>query len=158
MSGTPRARILGIDPGIQGAFALVGNGTLVVRDMPTIEVRGKRRPSAHGVATLIAGFGPVDLVVVEDVQGVQGSGATSAFSFGRGAGVIEGVLAALERPTRYVTPQAWTKDLGVARDKGAHREMACRLFPEESELFARVKDDGRADAALLAHWGWRWGG
>lgn len=151
-------RILGIDPGINGAFALVIANTVGVVDMPTIEVRGKRRPSAHGIVDLIVRTGPVDLVIVEDVQGVQGSGATSAFNFGRGAGVIEGVLAALERPVRYVTPQAWTKDLGVTRDKGAHREMASRLFPGAADLFARVKDDGRADAALLAYWGSRWGG
>jgi crossover junction endodeoxyribonuclease RuvC len=56
------------------------------------------------------------------------------------------------RPVTFVRPQVWTKALGVGSDKGAHREAACRLFPTDAEQFARVKDDGRADAALLAHW------
>jgi crossover junction endodeoxyribonuclease RuvC len=51
-----------------------------------------------------------------------------------------------------VRPQQWTKDLGVGADKGAHREAAMRLYPGDAEQFMRVKDDGRADAALLAHW------
>jgi crossover junction endodeoxyribonuclease RuvC len=120
--------------------------------MPTIEVRGKKRISAVHLRDLLVDIGPALMVVVEDVQGVQGSGATSAFSFGRGCGVIEGVLAGLDRPVTYVTPQRWTKDLGVGADKGAHRLMAQRLWPFDADLFGRVKDDGRADAALLAHW------
>jgi hypothetical protein len=81
-----------------------------------------------------------------------GSGATSAFAFGRGLGVIEGALASFERPTTMVRPQVWTKALGVGSDKGAHRLAAQRLWPADAQVFNRVKDDGRADAALLAHW------
>ena len=114
-------------------------------------MRGRRRIAAWRLRDLLVDIGPVEMVVVEDVQGVQGSGATSAFAFGRGVGVIEGVLAGLDRPTTWVTPQRWTKDLGVGSDKGAHRLAAQRLWPV-CGLFDRVKDDGRADAALLAHW------
>lgn len=144
---------IGIDPGISGAVAVVNQaGEVLVWNMPTIEVRGKRRISAVGLRDLLVNIGSALMVVVEDVQGVQGSGATSAFNFGRGAGVIEGLLVALDRPHTYVTPQRWTKDLGVGADKGAHRLMAQRLWPFDADLFGRVKDDGCADAALLAHW------
>jgi crossover junction endodeoxyribonuclease RuvC len=143
---------IGIDPGVAGAIAVVSAaGEVLVWDMPTIEVRGKKRISARHLRDLLVDIGPAVMVVVEDVQGVQGSGATSAFSFGRGCGVIEGVLAGLDRPVTYVSPQRWTKDLGVGSDKGAHRLAAQRLWPLDN-LFDRVKDDGRADAALLAHW------
>jgi crossover junction endodeoxyribonuclease RuvC len=143
---------VGIDPGLTGAIVAVSNGYIIdYYDMPTIEVRGKNRIDIYRLRDFLIDIGPVDRVVVEEVQGVQGSGATSAFSFGYGAGAIAGLLVALERPWKYVTPQRWTKDLGVSRDKGAHRQMAQRLFPADAHLFARVKDDGRADAALLAH-------
>jgi crossover junction endodeoxyribonuclease RuvC len=92
------------------------------------------------------------MAILEHVQGVQGTGATSAFSFGRGFGVVEGVLAALFIPHTLVRPQSWTKALGVSRDKGSHRAAASRLWPQHADLFARAKDDGRADAALLCHW------
>lgn len=144
--------VVGIDPGLSGAVAVLAHGEVVCWDMPTIEVRGKRRVSARHLADLLVDIGSVEMVVVEDVQGVQGSGATSAFAFGRGCGVIEGILAAMVRPTTFVRPQVWTKALGVGSDKGAHREAACRLWPASASEFARVKDDGRADAALLAHW------
>ena len=142
---------IGIDPGIAGAIAVVNAANeVLVWDMPTIEVRGKRRISAVHLRDLLVDIGPALMVVVEDVQGVQGSGATSAFAFGRGCGVIEGILVALQRPTTYVRPQEWTKALGVGSDKGAHRQAAQRLWPFDADLFSRVKDDGRADAALLA--------
>jgi crossover junction endodeoxyribonuclease RuvC len=148
---------VGIDPGLSGAIVAVSNGQILAcTDMPTIEVRGKRRIDIYNLREELIAVGPVHRVVVEEVQGVQGSGATSAFSFGYGAGAIAGLLVALERPWKYVTPQRWTKDLGVSRDKGAHRQMAQRLFPVDAHLFARVKDDGRADAALLAHYASRY--
>lgn len=146
-------KIVGVDPGLSGAlFVTADFAPPQCHDMPTTEVRGKNRIDIATLRDIIIAIGPVDLVVVEEVQGVQGTGATSAFTFGYGAGAIAGVLTALERPWRYVTPQRWTKDLAVSRDKGAHRLMAQSLYPDVAHLFARVKDDGRADAALIAHW------
>ena len=147
--------VIGIDPGLSGAIARpMPDGSVDIWDMPSIEVRGKRRIDAYTLHELIVAAGPVDMVVLEHVQGVQGSGATGAFTFGEGFGIIQGILVALERPTTLVRPQRWTKDLGVGSDKGEHRRTAQRLFPPSASMFARVKDDGRADAALLAHW---WG-
>jgi hypothetical protein len=36
--------------------------------------------------------------------------------------------------------------------KDAARKRACQLFPQVAGLFSRVKDDGRAEAALLAYY------
>lgn len=146
--------IVGIDPGIGGAIAAVYDGQVTAWDMPTVEIRGKRHVDPHGVAQRLGLLPAITMAVVEHVQGVQGTGATSAFSFGRSFGVIEGVLAGLAIPTTLVRPQAWTKALGVTRDKGDHRRVAMGLWPACASLFARVKDDGRADAALLCEW-WR---
>lgn len=144
--------VLGIDPGVSGALVFNDAGTLTVHDMPTVEVRGKRVIDASALILKLRLVRQPSMVVLEHVQGVQGSGATSAFSFGRGFGVIEGVVAALGYPMTLVRPQTWTKALGVSRDKGQHRLAASRLWPHHAEYFARVKDDGRADAALLTHW------
>ena len=35
--------------------------------------------------------------------------------------------------------------------------MSCERWPTEAHRFARVKDDGRAEAALIAEWGRRCG-
>lgn len=151
--------VIGIDPGLSGAIARpMDDGSVDVWDLPVVEVRGRRRLNPHALVDLIVHAGPVDMVVVEQVQGVQGSGATGAFTFGYGAGLIEGALVALQRPVTFVRPQRWTSDLGVGRDKGAHRIAAAGIYPGSASMFARVKDDGRADAALLAHWFTRFGG
>lgn len=145
--------ILGIDPGVSGAVMLLAAGRVqLVGDMPTVDVRGRKWIDPAGVVRIVRAAGQIDMAVVEHVQGVQQAGATSAFSFGRGFGLLEGVLAGLGVPVTLVRPQVWTKALGVSRDKGSHRLAAGRLWPAAAHLFERVKDDGRADAALLCHW------
>lgn len=144
--------IVGIDPGIGGAIAFVTDGVVECHDMPVIEIRGKRRVCPIGLSILLHRPDYISMVVVEHVQGVQGTGATSAFSFGRSFGVVEGVVSGMGLPCELVRPQVWTKALGVSRDKGAHRAAACRLWPAHAKQFERVRDDGRADAALIAHW------
>jgi crossover junction endodeoxyribonuclease RuvC len=149
--------VIGIDPGVSGAIAhWSGSGMLGVHDMPTVEriVNGKKRRTVNpaAVADIITGCGPVDLVVLELAAARPGEGSVSSHTNGRNFGVVEGVLATLERPYRIVSPREWTKALGVGSDKGNHRLEAMRLFPTAADLFTRVKDDGRADAALLAHY------
>jgi crossover junction endodeoxyribonuclease RuvC len=72
------------------------------------------------------------------------------FSFGRSVGIIEGVLAARQIPVTFTTPQAWQKQSGAAKGKDGSRQRVMELFPSQAHLFARVKDDGRADAVLIA--------
>lgn len=144
-------RIAGIDPGIGGAVALLTDFGVEAHDMPVVEIRGRRHVCPAGVRRLVADLRP-DVVVLEHVQGVQGTGATSAFSFGRSFGLVEGVIAGMQLRLVLVRPQVWTAALRVSRDKGSHRAEACRLWPRHAQLFARVRDDGRADAALIAHW------
>ena len=38
------------------------------------------------------------------------------------------------------------------KDKDLSRSMATRLYPKNAEQFKRKKDDGRAEATLIAHW------
>jgi crossover junction endodeoxyribonuclease RuvC len=95
---------------------------------------------------------PTAHVVVEKVGAMPGQGVSSMFNFGRSAGIIEGVVAALRMPSTYVTPAAWTKAVGRAAGKDASRMRAMELFPTRADLFKRAKDDGRADAALIAYW------
>lgn len=76
------------------------------------------------------------------------------FQFGRSLGVIEGVLGGLKVPVTLVVPRRWQAVMGV-RGKDNTRAQAANLLPDQRELFARKKDDGRADAALIALYGHR---
>lgn len=145
-------RILGIDPGASGAMALLDGDVLVrVADMPTIMVKGRSKVLPGGVVDLIVAWKP-DQIALEDVGAMPGQGVTSMFSFGRSVGILEGVIAALGYPLVMVRPATWKRAAGVPADKDAARLMATRLWPDQSAMFSRKKDDGRAEAALLARW------
>jgi len=150
--------VIGIDPGISGAIAVFDWYTkklVEIIDMPTLEVESgktkKRHISAVSLANYLVGFTDTH-IVIEKVGAMPGQGVTSMFNFGRSAGIIEGVVAALEMPNTYVAPATWTKAVGRAAGKDASRMRAMELFPSKADLFKRAKDDGRADAALIAYW------
>jgi crossover junction endodeoxyribonuclease RuvC len=154
--------IAGIDPGLSGAIALYEEveGTLEVFDMPTVEVvrnaRKKREVVAALVADVVAGRALAG-AYLERVGAMPGQGVSSMFSLGRSVGIIEGVLGAYEIPTTIVPPRTWQKALNVREGKDGSRERAMALFPKHSELFKRKKDDGRADATLIAFYGAKYG-
>jgi len=150
--------ILAIDPGAKGALAFFNmeKGVLNIVDCPTVEVkRGakvKTEISPQMVSGIIASRSPT-LAILEKVGAMPNQGVSSMFQFGRGVGMYEGVLAALQIPITYVTPQAWQKEMNVRGGKDGSRARAAELYPAYASLFAKKKDDGRADAALMAFWG-----
>ena len=148
------SRVIGIDPGASGAIALVVGGVLIsVHDMPTVTVERnkaqKRQVCPAGLSLLMQQLSP-HRATVEKVGAMPGQGVSSMFSFGRSVGIIEGVLAAKQIPVTFTTPQAWQKQSGAAKGKDGSRQRVMELFPREAHLFARVKEDGRADAVLIA--------
>ena len=150
-------RTLGIDVGLNGAIALVVDGELVsVVDMPTVTLdrngKAKRQVSVPELVQVIKDFDPTE-AYVEKVFAMAGQGVTSVFSFGRSLGVVEGILGAMKSKTTLGTPQTWQKRMAVTGGKDGSRARAMDLFPEQAQMFKRVKDDGRADAALIAAWG-----
>lgn len=149
--------IIGADPGKTGAVALLdSDGELLeVNDMPTT---GKF-VSPHLLGGILAkyaktSYGHAQSVtcVIEDVWSSPQMGVTSAFSFGRSKGVIEGIAAALAMRTEYVSPAKWKRDMKLGKDKGKARQLAIARWPEHASSFKRVKDDGRAEAALIGLW------
>lgn len=146
--------ILGIDPGKNGALAFLSDNELAVIDMPhSIEAIVSRIRAYHL-------FEPIAFCVIEDVTAmtyvdsrglVRGQGAKASFNFGFGTGVLHGILAALGIPVYQVKPATWKAVLGLSSNKDQSRELAGKKFRASAHLFARKKDDGRAEAALLAH-------
>jgi len=151
------SRIIGIDCGLNGAIAVLDDGKLVlVRDMPTLTVdinkKSKRQVSPQLLAEIIGNLKP-DQAIVERPAARPGQGVTAMFGFGRSLGVVEGVLAALNVPVTYVAPAPLTQAMGKAAGQDASRQRAIELFPDDAHQWKRVKDDGRAEAALIAWWG-----
>lgn len=146
---------VGIDPGKTGAIAVLGeDGQLLdVADMPYEDGAVIVTVLASILRTYNRAGSPT--AWVEQVAARPGQGAGAMFRFAQGYGTILGTIGTLEMPTRRVTPAVWKRSMGLSKDKGASRALACELWPSWSDEFRRVKDDGRAEAALIAEYGRR---
>ncbi len=146
--------ILGIDIGVQGGIAIISDkAELIVHPMPVLHdgPAGRRSVNAPLLSSIIFASHATH-AYVEHVSARPGEGAVGAFAFGRARGVIEGVLAAAGVPCTFITPASWKRAVGLppGRDKDASRAEAIRRWPRQAELFKRKKDDGLAEAALIA--------
>lgn len=149
--------VYGIDPGFTGGIAELNatTGQLCVTDMPTVTgAKGKVVLNHHGILQLLdEASGDPATVWLEQVGARPGQGVSSMFRFGQQLGALEMAAAASGHALRYVTPAAWKKHFGLSADKGAARSVAMQRFPMHAALFARVRDDGRAEASLIALYG-----
>ena len=148
---SPLETVMGIDPGAGGALALVDRtGELrEIRDMPTIEVKGKRRVVAVAVAEIVRTWNP-KLAIIERSIAIKQQSADASMWFGYSAGLLEGVCAGMDLAVTLAYAVTWKRAMGVTGDKGGCRLVASRMWPAWHKHFARGRDDGRAEAALLA--------
>jgi len=140
--------ILGIDPGVNGAAALIRVEAGAIAHCHI-------RPWAIDDMELPAMIMKADLVVVEAQHASPQQGVRSAFALGRAYGAVQGFLAALN-PQReeYVQPAVWRGAYGLrggAAGKAAGVAMARDVLREPE----RVLTHDEADAVLLAWYGWR---
>ena len=161
-------RIIGIDPGLDGALCYLGNDmNILFFDVPTLEIRsGKKKKREYNVNAMANIFYrlPDDtvndqsiIIVLEKIHSMPGQGVRSMFSMGEGFGIWKGLVAGLGMRLELVTPQAWKKEMmdGSGKDKDASRQKAIQLFPKIADNLSRKKDHGRADALLIAEYGRR---
>lgn len=157
---------VGVDPGLSGALAFLDDGTqvLTLHDMPVRWVTkksGKKRrvidKCALGKIVREQVAGRAARVFVEQVGAMPGQGVTSMFSFGRATGAIDGVFGAFDIDPIEVPPRVWqaTANIPPKGCKTHHRLIAQMTWPNNAKEFARNKDDGRADAALILYHGLR---
>jgi len=144
---------IGIDPGLGGAIAALDDyhHAVTVEDMPVIKVGTKRRLNIPAVLDIISGFEQCH-VALEHVSAMPHQGVTSCFTFGEGFGVLQTAILASGHSLHLVRPAKWKRAMGLTKDKHHARKMATERWPQQWGLFKRVKDDGRAEACLLAAW------
>ncbi len=146
--------ILGIDPGLTGALALLSDRGIEVFDVPTLKARSRgREVNWPEVARWVDAAGHIDHAVIETVGARPGQGVSSMFKFGYVSGGLRGIVAAHFIPVTMAPPQLWKRDMAVPKEKDGARARASELFPSHCDLFVRVKDHGRAEASLIALWG-----
>lgn len=152
---------IGIDPGSQGGFAVLDpEGNLVeVCDLPVLD----GEPVPADVAALVEAIAPVaDLYCVVETPFVNNVTArTSQAKQFLGYGMLLGVLGAMGVPHGRIGPQRWKYTVGLpmsgkltyAEKKDNSRQLAAKWWPDAAGKFARKRDDGRAEAALIGEAG-----
>lgn len=147
---------VGVDPGKSGGLAWLDESRKVIRlaDAPLVKVGKRHEYDLAEMAQMLrfpAG-GADALLAIEQVGSHKGEGPQGAFTFGTGFGIWLGIAAALRMRIERITPQRWRKGMmeGLAREKGASILRAKELFPDQTEKLTRKKDDGRAEALLIA--------
>lgn len=157
-------KIAAFDPGITGSCAVYDGEKVTVYDYPIYTITRKTKKLGKPVTTnrnhydipklveLIRGLG-ADVAIIEEVSARPNDGAVAAFSFGRGYGLLLGILTALGVELHTVRPAIWKKAVGLptGSTKNDSRLLALKLFPELSEDLKLKKNEGRSEAALILY-------
>tara|TARA_B100000963_G_scaffold104521_2_gene90520 strand:- start:22611 stop:23102 length:492 start_codon:yes stop_codon:yes gene_type:complete len=152
-------KIIGIDPGLSGAIAVMENNKIIdIFDMPVM-AEGKKNKRQLNSAQLVniikkcIDSNEEVVVVVEQVNAMPGQGVTSMFNFGQTFGAIKGVCAALELPIFFVRPSKWKKHFELINaSKDSSRTKAIEMYPSLSNHLAKKKDVNKSDAILIARY------
>ena len=151
-------RIIGIDPGLSGAIAILDDLKIFnIYDMPVMS-EGKKNKNQLNSAQLvniikknILKDNQNTFVIVEQVSAMPGQGVTSMFNFGQTFGAIKGICASLGLPIFYVRPAKWKKHFELLNSsKDASRTKVIEMYPSFSEQLRKKKDVNKADAILIA--------
>ncbi len=150
-------KVLGIDPGLSGAIAILeDNKVISLFDMPVMSEgkKNKRQLNSAQLVNIIKQNTSNDeeiAVVVEQVNAMPGQGVTSMFNFGQTFGAIKGVCAALELPIFFVRPSKWKKHFELINSsKDASRTKVIEMYPSLSNQLSKKKDVNKSDAVLIA--------
>jgi crossover junction endodeoxyribonuclease RuvC len=152
-------KIIGIDPGLNGAIAVLENNKVKeIFDVPVMP-EGKKNKRQLNSAQLVKMLNDISynkeetVVVVENVSAMPGQGVTSMFNFGQTFGAIKGICAALGLPIFFVRPAKWKKHFDLINSsKDASRTKVIEMYPSISPRLSKKKDVNKADAILIARY------
>jgi len=150
--------IIGIDPGLSGGIvALNGNDSshiVDISDMPS----GAKALYEHIV---YLGLPMVPATIfIENVHSMPTDGHMGAFTFGKGLGHLEGVIAAMGLPEPLkVNPKEWMDVYDLKKDKEEKKydykkrikEYVLTIVPKNRAKEITLKT---CDAYLIAEYGW----
>lgn len=152
-------KILAVDPGVTGAWAMIeGRRLTQVFDLEVNSVGSTNQIDAASFKAVLREYTP-NVVVIEDNRANSINGSKANYSMGLSMGIVLGVAMGSGFAVGRLKPIEWQRTLGLggvpaAQRKDAHRARARELWPEMESRFKLKKDHNRADAALIAE-AWR---
>lgn len=151
-------KIVGIDPGLSGAIAVLTEGMPAVYDMP----RDMDGVAGGTVYRLLASLEP-DEIYIERTHAMPKNGSKAAYSQGDSNGCLRTAVHILRSaPLIWVPPRKWQTEYSLfgggftdLERKNRSRWRAQELFPTLADELNRSKDHNRAEALLIAEYGRR---
>lgn len=152
---------IGIDPGLDGALAVMAGGAVEVFPTPVAVTKGsKREYLVSSMRQLLDGVRPLFdgevLAMVEVVAGSMAGNFSTGYKQGRGNGLWEGLLAGMCIPYELVSPVRWKGAMGLhGQEKSGSVVLVQRMFPDLAGAVTGPRGralDGPADAVLLAEY------
>jgi crossover junction endodeoxyribonuclease RuvC len=150
----PLSCVLGIDPGAQGAVAIldVSGQLIAVEDMPATQERSGRYVTDAALLSRIIAKSSCRRIYCEFVSSRPNDGVKQAFAFGRARGIIEGIGGAFDLEVVFIPPPVWKRYAQVPpgkENKDQARTRAIARWPQMAEFFALKKHVDRAEAAFV---------
>lgn len=154
-------RVIGIDPGITGAIAVLDDGRFsALADIPVLTRklttgRTKKEVDAAETLRLLRSFGPLGYEVhvgLERVGPQPGQAVSGVFSLGDTFGALRAVCAISNFDTQLVDPGTWKRKYKLSQNKKLSLAMARALYPEAPLNLEKHID--RAEALLIARFVW----
>ncbi len=125
---------IAIDPGKNGGVAWRGRGGVQAVAMPETV-----RDLVDTLRGICIDFPCVFMeCVVERVHAMPSDRSAAAFAFGENFGALQGVLASLGIPYRFVTPQTWQKKVGALPKDKKERKNALKAFAQQRYPYLQV--------------------
>lgn len=152
-----------VDPGLTGAITTLIDGEPgPYLDMPTMDVGEGNEVDARAVVLFIreqraAHPGAHIEAVMERIHarpmGKANEGGKARHSLAEGYGQLKAAIRVLGIPLTLVQPVTWKRSLRLlGQPKDAGRLLALTRFPSARLFLSRKRDNGRADALLMALW------
>lgn len=152
-------RILGIDPGLKGAFVLMSENEVQFSPMP---INPAGDIDFNRIQEILDRTNPSMIFLERAVS--FGMGITGAFNYGRGFAALEIAIGLSGRAVTYIEPKKWAKVMHNGIDSNykpkVKSEIAIqRLFPTLCDKLPKNSKgkipDGFIDAVLIAGFGSR---
>lgn len=152
----------GVDPGISGAIVVLADGEPVeFVDMPIYDrAGGGNEVDPFALAAQLRGImqkhrGAFFSACLELIATRPTNARGLDQRAGEGYGIVKGVFGSLGIRWCEVRPQVWKKHYGlIGTEKDVARQYCVERFTSVSNCLMRKKDNGRADALLIARWAW----
>lgn len=147
--------MLGVDPGMRGAIALVvADRCDDIFDMPLTKKHSGR--NEVDVAAIICALSlwsskyELTRCLIERTNAMPGQGVSGMFSMGDSFGVVRAIATVFCNYVDFVSPQKWKTAMLLTKDKDYSITVAKKKFPSAHPFLTLKKHEGRAEALLLA--------